>query len=445
LRKLWVLSAALVLPCVAHADGAFPDSVGLLLPQDRPSQLVVSSNFGLVWSDDNGASWSYVCEPAMSAPYGFLYEVSRAPTDSFFAESLNGLTYAQDDGCTWTDSGFPQTGTVAEDAFPDPNDATHVIASANWNNGSVVSVFESHDGAASFGQPLFSTDAGTNIVGVEISRSAPGTYYAATLHASIVTGFTPGLARTTNGGANWQTVDLTSSVGQQTARIAAVDPNNADLVYLRVVNATDPTQGALVAATGGGTSVSTLFDAGIDAFFRRSDGALFLSSQGITYISTDQGAHFNPWGDHRQIRAFGERDGGFYVLTNCSALAVTWDQGNSWTPLLLGFDQISGPRSCGNVPNLCASDWNAVHPRIANRVPCTDGVVFISDGGSTSSPDSGTTGGPDGGGGGDGGPGGSTGGCGCAQSPGFLWLALLLGLVLLRAVAPRGRPSAGAL
>jgi hypothetical protein len=429
LRKLWVFWVALALPGVARADGAFPDSLGILLPADRPNQLVISSNFGLIWSDDNGATWTYVCEPVMSAPYAFLYQVSRPSADSFLAESLNGLTYSHDDACTWTDSGFPQTGTIAQDAFPDPNDANHVIAAANWSNGSYVSVFESTDNAATFGQPLYTADSGTNIVGVEISRSTPGTYYAALSHASIVTGFTPGLARSTNSGVTWQTVDLTSAVGKQIVRIAAIDPINSDLAYLRVTDPNDTTKGSLVAATGGGTSVQMLFDAGIDAFFRRSDGALLLSSKGITYISSDQGAHFAPWGNHRQIRAFGERDGGFYALTNCSALAVTYDQGNTWTPLLLGFDQISGPRSC--MQHLCDSDWAFVHTRIANRVPCTDGVVYVADGGPTSSPDSGTTGGPDAGSA-DGGPGGtSSGGCGCAQPPSAFALAVLAALVLL--------------
>jgi hypothetical protein len=431
-RKLCVTAAALALTGVAAADGAFPDSVGLLLPQDRPNQLVVSSNFGLIWSDDNGAGWSYVCEPAMSAPYAFLYQVSRAPEDFFLVESLDGLSWSHDEGCTWTDAGFPQPGTVAQDAFPDPNDSTHVIASADWNGGATVSVFESHDGAATFGQPLFTSDAGTNIVGVEISRSAPGTYYAATSQASIVTGFVPGLARTQNGGTSWQTVDLSPAVGGQLVRIAAVDPLDADLVYLRVVNPNDPTLGALVSARDGGATVTLLFDGGIDAFFRRSDGTLLLSSKGTTYVSTDTGATFTPWGDHRRIRAFGERDGGLYVLTDCSALAATWDQGSTWTPLLLGFDQIAGPRACGNIASQCASDWAFVHPRIAHRVPCTDGVVCIADAGTSGGPDSGSTANGDGGNS-DGGSGGRGGGCGCGQSPGWVSFALLIAIGLVRA------------
>jgi hypothetical protein len=179
-----------------------------------------------------------------------------------------------------------------------------------------------------------------------------------------------------------------------------------------------------------------LFDAGIDAFFRRSDGALFLSSKGITYLSTDQGAHFAPWGNHRQIRAFGERDGGLFVLTNCSAMAVTYDQGNSWTPLLMGFNQIGGPRSCGNVPALCASDWANVRTRVANPAPCTDGVVYVADAGPGGSSDSGATGGGRDGGGGDGGSSGPAGsGCGCTQSPALVGLGLLLMLLLSRAAS----------
>src|SRR6266404_2674328 len=58
------------LRCVAgpaRADGAFPDSMSLFLPADRPQRMVVGANFGLIVSDDDGASWYFVCEQAIAA------------------------------------------------------------------------------------------------------------------------------------------------------------------------------------------------------------------------------------------------------------------------------------------------------------------------------------------------------------------------------------------
>ena len=46
----------------ARADGAFPDAQTVLLPPDRPQQIVVAANFGLVFSEDGGVYWQYSCE-----------------------------------------------------------------------------------------------------------------------------------------------------------------------------------------------------------------------------------------------------------------------------------------------------------------------------------------------------------------------------------------------
>src|SRR5438034_182083 len=51
-------AAALVLalgPRFARADGAFPDSQIILTPADRPREIILVTNFGLIQSEDGGA------------------------------------------------------------------------------------------------------------------------------------------------------------------------------------------------------------------------------------------------------------------------------------------------------------------------------------------------------------------------------------------------------
>jgi len=48
-------------PGAAHGNGAFPDSEGILLPADRPDQLLLATNFGLFTSDDAGKTWAWSC------------------------------------------------------------------------------------------------------------------------------------------------------------------------------------------------------------------------------------------------------------------------------------------------------------------------------------------------------------------------------------------------
>ena len=44
----------------AWADNAFPSSQSVLPPPDRPQEIVVGTTFGLVFTEDDGASWTYV-------------------------------------------------------------------------------------------------------------------------------------------------------------------------------------------------------------------------------------------------------------------------------------------------------------------------------------------------------------------------------------------------
>src|SRR6187431_1924660 len=56
-RHRWSLVAALMIVGVAgpaRADGAFPDSLQILLPADRPNVIGLATNFGVILSEDAG-------------------------------------------------------------------------------------------------------------------------------------------------------------------------------------------------------------------------------------------------------------------------------------------------------------------------------------------------------------------------------------------------------
>src|SRR5215472_19328530 len=92
--------AALFSSSPARANGAFPDSMGILLPADQPNRIIASTNFGLLVSEDDGANWSWICEEAVGIN-SFLYQQGRPPNDLIVALSVDGLTYSADFGCTW--------------------------------------------------------------------------------------------------------------------------------------------------------------------------------------------------------------------------------------------------------------------------------------------------------------------------------------------------------
>jgi len=97
----------------ARADGAFPDAQTVLLPADRPQQIIVAANFGLVISDDDGAHWQYTCE-AKATTNGRQYSLGAPPDDRIFSLSDFGLATTSDGSCTW------RLGTGPFEGVPNP-------------------------------------------------------------------------------------------------------------------------------------------------------------------------------------------------------------------------------------------------------------------------------------------------------------------------------------
>ncbi len=53
-------------PVVRAANGAFPDEFSIHFPASAPHRIHVGANFGLLVTEDDGATWRYACEPWVS-------------------------------------------------------------------------------------------------------------------------------------------------------------------------------------------------------------------------------------------------------------------------------------------------------------------------------------------------------------------------------------------
>ncbi len=127
----------------ARANGAFPDEFSIHFPQNAPDRILVGANFGLMASDDRGATWRYVCEPwvttGSSDPLAVInvifYQVG--PDGAVFANTTDGrFNRSGDGGCTWTRSGGAIDGAAVTDFFPSPTDPSFVVAVTTTANGS---------------------------------------------------------------------------------------------------------------------------------------------------------------------------------------------------------------------------------------------------------------------------------------------------------------------
>ncbi|MES1210443.1 MAG: hypothetical protein ABUS79_31270, partial [Pseudomonadota bacterium] len=188
------MGAAVGLPRAARADGGIPGSLAILLPADQPKKIGLATTFGLILSDDGGATWLWTCEQPATTSMANMYAVGPSAVasggvgDRFYALSpFEGLAWSDDESCTWHTAGGLAPGSTVSDFFVDPSDPAHVLAvAAAPSDGGVAgarvgAVFTSTDGGATFAaDPLYTASAGATIVGVEIARSNPRVIYVAT-------------------------------------------------------------------------------------------------------------------------------------------------------------------------------------------------------------------------------------------------------------------------
>jgi MYXO-CTERM domain-containing protein len=336
----WLLLAAvapLLSPGAARADGAFPDALGLMTPEQLPDETLLATNFGLVMSFDRDQTWSWACEQGANN-FATLYQMGPPPRNRIYAVSPTNLIFSDDSSCSWT-----AAAPGAIDAFADPTDANRVLAVVTTSldaGGSTYAVVESSDGGATFPQTRYTAPAGDHITGVEISRLNPQTVYLTLTSAT----YAPMVAVTTND-RDWTLHDLSASLptGTYSIRLVAVDPTNSDKLFLRISNQ----QGqALAMSTDGGATATTplTFQAGVfTAFTRMPSGSLIaggvLGTTAVAYRSTDGGATFNqlpavPF----TFTGLSARGTKLYAasehMTDPYAIYTSIDEGTSWQPLM---------------------------------------------------------------------------------------------------------------
>ena len=332
------------------------------MPADRPDEILLVTNFGVLTSEDAGASWIWSCEqPANS--YGRLYQMGPAPAHRLYAVANGKLVFSDDHACGWQAAAGALGAQLCEDAFVDPTDGTRVLAAglATSTAGAVYTVFESTDGGATFAQTLYTGAPGDLVTGLEIAASDPMTIDLALAKGAAAA---PTLARSSDGGATWQLSDLTTALGAGQVRIVAIDPVDNDRVWLRWLGATGD---ALALASHGGATVSVplSFDSGVlAAFVRTARGTLLaagtLAGAPALFRSTDGGATFAALAAPPHILALAERAGTVYAATDTAyapfAEATSTDDGTTWQPGL-AFTNVAAIAPC--LQGICQTDCAA--------------------------------------------------------------------------------------
>jgi hypothetical protein len=348
-RAVEIALAALILVSgsgTAYADGAFPDSENVLTPADRPEEIWLVTNFGLIASRDRGGSWEWTCEQPGNA-FGIFYQWAQPPRRRLYAVANEKVAYSDDDSCTWRTG--RADGQIITDVYADPGDGDRVVAVGVSNQ--IHSVLESTDGGTTFDRMLYVAPAGDAITGVEIARSDPRILYL-----TMATGpdLHPTLARSTDGGANWTFANLATALGPGTVRLIAVDDADPRKVFLLGVGIDGQ---SLAVVTDGGSSVALplSIDGAFNAFVRLPDGTVLISglvggaTEPALFRSRDGAVTFERLAGHPRVRALSYRAGVIYAATDNFgdgyALAASDDGGDVWRPVM-AYADVRATRAC---------------------------------------------------------------------------------------------------
>ncbi len=350
-----LLAAALLaaLPAApARANGAFPGSLRVFAPPGQPDVILLATNFGVIDSSDGGRRWDWVCEHG-DAQFASLYELETGPDPRLYAAGALGLAVSADRGCTWTAAPEMQAASITG-LFADPAAAGRVWVVARTRDaaaGEGAGLYLSTDGGLTFGAAHYRVPLGSGIDSVEAARSRPDRLYLTVTHAGPPA--RTEVVRSDDGGTTFTAIDLTASTAGDQLRIAAIDPQDPERLYLRVQSF--PDERLAISRDGGQTIADALMvpRGRLASFVRRADGSLVAGTISDTrgpgvHVSTDGGATFERRSTAIHPGALAERDGVLYASTDNFldgfALARSTD-GREWEPLTR-YTDVAGTRDC---------------------------------------------------------------------------------------------------
>jgi hypothetical protein len=234
LLALLVAVATLSLQSAAHAHGAFPQVRQLARDPSAPSRLWARATYGVLRSDDLGATWMWLCTGA--AGYGPAEQPAFGVTSTgqVLSGVFDGLLGSKDLGCTWAvpRAELAQSVTGLAIAPGDPGRVLVLFATGKGDGTFQNDLWGSEDGGETFTEVALDIDPTALLISVAVAPSDPKRIYLAGL-LPAGSGLTGGLLRSDDAGKTWVKRDLGTPAGVAPT-LLGVHPENRDQLYLKV-------------------------------------------------------------------------------------------------------------------------------------------------------------------------------------------------------------------
>jgi MYXO-CTERM domain-containing protein len=289
-------SAALAFTVPALANGRFPAANQLVFAPNDPNYIVLRGTYAILPSKDNGASWQYICEDVLGLPSDQGEDPSIAVTANTsllagvpgFVGGGLGLSVSADHGCNWTcmGGGLAQQSVIDLAVRPDVPSSVVAITGSYLpsDSGTLLlynQVFQTTDNAVTWNTLGTPIDPDISVATIDVTKTDPNRIYVSGTrgYGSMRVAL---LLVSRDMGNTWveRPIPQFDANVELSIYIAAIDPTNADRVYLR-------SSGQL---TGGVSRIYFTTDAGTDfslASTLPSDGGFFTPAAG-TYDLTGE-------------------------------------------------------------------------------------------------------------------------------------------------------------
>ncbi len=247
-------------PRTALANGRFPESNAIFFAPNDPDVVLLRTTFGLISSRDRGKTWDWVCERSvgLAGVEDPMYDVT--PDGTLLSSTFQGLAVSHDRACNWAFVGGELKDLVFIDLTSRPSTPTNVIAFASSyagqdDAGAIFfrsTLFETKDEGKSFatvGPDLDPTLLGST---VDVAPSDPDRIYISAKR-NPGTAATAFLLTSKDHGKTFEENPVALIAPENGAFIAAVDPANADRLYVRTSSSSDMPSRLLVSDDAGKT------------------------------------------------------------------------------------------------------------------------------------------------------------------------------------------------
>jgi hypothetical protein len=286
--KSYVISAVFLVASLAHAHGEPPRALGVLESPGRSNETLVSTNFGALLSQDDGASFHWVCDEAIGYKPNERPRWAMGPDGALWAATFSGLFKSVDQGCTWsTEPRFAMTG--ASDIVM--ANGTYWVTTSQF--GVLNGLFRSDDGGKTFDGTVLES-AKRFFSAVKVAPSMPSRMYVSAWYFEPLEDF---LFISDDGGKTFSRAALGQLPALGPLKVEAIDPSNADIVYLSLASDAPPLKNWLLKSTDGGQTVATLLELAspVQSFSISADGKTLRVSDGIrVWTQVDGAKPFEP-------------------------------------------------------------------------------------------------------------------------------------------------------